>query len=83
MDRPEYQVARSCRTCLYFDSGNKDGKHLMAVGTCRLPMVQDPKATPWPAHAIGVCPGHTWKARGRNIQKVALKFNMTIPEDTL
>ena len=83
MERPEYNVARSCRTCIYFKESHTKSGHMSADGECTLPSVQNNAEPPWPAHAIGVCAGHTWKARGRMVQKIALKYNMIIPEDTL
>lgn len=82
MERPEYNIARSCRNCHYF-KGKPGAGHLVADGTCALPKVQDKKAQPWPAHATGFCAGHTWKARGRSVHKIAMKYGMVIPEDTL
>jgi len=82
MERPEYSVARSCRNCHYFKQRSK-ASHLLAEGFCKLPQVADKKADKWPAHAFGFCAGHTWRAKGRTVHKISLKYKMTIPEDTL
>lgn len=82
MERPEYSIARSCRNCFYFKNQPGAG-NLPADGHCNLPQVLDKKAEMWPAHATGICAAHTWKARGRSVHKIAITYNMVIPEDTI
>lgn len=76
--RPEYVVARCCRTCLYYIS--KDEGHARLHGACKLPKLADPAAELLPAHGIGYCAAHIWRA-GRRIQKIAGEYGMEIPEE--
>lgn len=78
--RPNYTIARCCKTCHYFEADSGSPYH----GKCTLaevvnPLVEEETKT----HTAMTCDAHTWKAQKKLILKWAIRYGAHIPDEIL
>ena len=81
--RPGYTIARCCRNCLYYKTSQKTSGGERLDGSCTIHNITDESIEPVSTHGTCVCDAHSWKPLGRNIHRIAMKYNAKVPDDTI